>query len=149
MIQAIYICSFYKFWLHNMQCNMWRGIKKTSNPKNSTAPRHINCIYSYFSQSCRSLFLSWLIRASCIIFYPSDITSQPWQMNIQLLESSIKHLTFQAIWLKSAVQYTLPFIAEAYIEQLISIRLHLNRFVIVFEKREPCKIWFSLFFKVR
>ena len=31
----------------------------------------INCIYSYFSQSYRALFLSWLTRASCIIFFIS------------------------------------------------------------------------------
>ena len=31
----------------------------------------INCIYSYFSQSYRALFLSWLTRASCIILFIS------------------------------------------------------------------------------
>ena len=29
--------------------------------------------------------------------FPSDITLQPWQMNVQLIESSIKHLTFEEI----------------------------------------------------
>ena len=31
----------------------------------------INCIYSFFSQSCRALFLSWLIRVSCVILFIS------------------------------------------------------------------------------
>ena len=47
-------------------CNMWRGTKKIQQ-------YFINCIYSYFSQLCRVLFLSWLtsFRASCIISFIS------------------------------------------------------------------------------
>ena len=38
-----------KFWLHNMLCNMWRGIEKSPNPKNSTAgDSEKTCPFAFF-----------------------------------------------------------------------------------------------------
>ena len=89
-------CSILKKIKLILQGRFFRKYNKNNTFMSKKYPEEVeqNCLYKVCEKNADIIYADIVL----ICMYFSDITSKPWQINVQLMESSIKNLTFDICW---------------------------------------------------